>query len=74
MDIPMDTEVISSSGSALRPTASAPAHHQVFSTLRIALQSAQQASNIKQCLEVDEELQPTKISKSYETDNNVLLV
>jgi hypothetical protein len=50
------------------------AHLKVFSTLRIALQTHVQASNIMKCLEVDEELQPTKIEKRFEVQDNILIM
>lgn len=46
----------------------------VFATVRVALQTEKQVFNIIRCLEVDEELQPTKISKSFEMENNILIM
>ena len=44
------------------------------SDLRVAFLSHNQADMVKQCLEGDDELQPTKIDKAFEVDGNVLIV
>lgn len=41
---------------------------------RIAFETTRQALMVKQCLEVDEELQPLKIERSYELEDNILIV
>ena len=44
------------------------------SDLRIAFLSDEQALCVKQCLEGDDELQPTKIDKSIDVDGKVLIM
>jgi len=44
------------------------------SDLRVAFLSPNQAETVKQCLEGDDELQPTKIDKTFEVDGPVLIV
>jgi len=41
-------------------------------TLRIQLQNARHATIIKDCMEVDEELQPLKVSKQFTITGSIL--
>ena len=44
------------------------------STLKVKFASNKQASIVQQCLEGDDELQPTKIEKSFEVvDSNLIM-
>ena len=42
------------------------------STIRLQFPSSKAALVVKQCLEVDEELQPDKITKEFETFDSIL--
>ena len=44
------------------------------STTRISFANSKQADIVKKCLEVDEELQPTKIDKVLSVDGHDLVV
>ena len=42
--------------------------------IRIRLATQDQADNFKLCLDVDEELQPTKITRQITVDQNMLII
>ncbi len=46
----------------------------VESVTRINFENHSEALMVKQCLEVDEELQPLKIERYFEVQDNVLIV
>lgn len=48
--------------------------HKTHSDVEVALPSAARASTVRAVLEVDEELQPTRVAKSFATQGPVLRV
>ena len=42
--------------------------------IRMRLATQDQAENVKLCLDVDEELQPTKITRQITVDQNMLII
>jgi len=70
----MSSSSSSSSAAASAASASSSSSSIYTSQLKIRLSSNKNAIYIKNCLEVDEELQPLKISKEFAVDGDTLIM